>query len=179
MNKSIILAEERLKNETGKKVRKLGKVPGIIYGEFLETNIPVKMDEPSLLKLLNANSDGSIIQLKVNDCMKRCVVKKVEKDCVTNKIMHVEFQYVKENEVIKLRLPVKFVGHENLALKRLVLENNLNDIELQGPVEKIPEYLEIDVSSLEYNDKIFVKDIKLPDDIKLITNPDTLVALVN
>lgn len=179
MSQYAIEMKERSLKEKGKKLRRNGEVPCIIFGKSLATNIPVKADHSKLLKLLKSNSDGSIIQLKVNGEVINCVVKHVEKDPITGKLIHVEFQKVEENEVIKLKLSVNFIGHEALALKRLVIENFLNEIELQGEASKIPEYIEINVGDMDYNDKLFVKDIELPEGVTFITEPETLLAIVN
>ncbi|GAA0117452.1 50S ribosomal protein L25 [Clostridium senegalense] len=176
---NIVDIKERNANEKGKKLRAHGEVPGIIFGKCLETNIPVKIDNSTLIKLLRSNSEGSIIRLNLNGTSKLCVVKKVDKDAVSGKVLHVEFQQVVEKEIIKLKLSVSLKGHENLALKRLVVENFLNEVELQGEVEKIPEFIELYVGDKEYNDKIYVKDIPLPEGVKFITEPETLLAIVN
>lgn len=176
--KAIEINKRTLK-EKGKQVRAKGFVPGIIFGKSLENNIPIKVENSTLLRLLNSTSDGSIIKLKMDDSSNICVVKKVDKDAVSGKIIHIEFQQITEKEVIKLKLSVNLKGHENLALKRLVVENCLNEIELQGEVEKIPEYIELYVGDKDYNDKIFVKDIPLPEGVKFITDPETLLAIVN
>ncbi|WP_027631740.1 50S ribosomal protein L25 [Clostridium hydrogeniformans] len=179
MSQLAVKINEREINENSKSIRRNGETPGIIYGEFLDKSIPIKVNNSVLNKLLRYNSKGSILKLDLNDAHKYCVVKEVQKDIITGKVIHVDFQYVKENEVIKMKIPVNFIGLENLELKRLVLESFLNEIEMQGQVEKIPEYIEIDVSKNNYDDKIFVKDIKLPEGVRLLTEGETLLAVVN
>ncbi|MEW8956009.1 50S ribosomal protein L25 [Clostridium sp.] len=179
MSQLAVQIKEREFNENSRSIRKNGETPGIIYGEFLEKSIPIKVENSILNRLLKYNSKGSILKLNLNDSPKYCVVKEVQKDIITGKVIHVDFQYVKENEVIKMKIPVNFVGLDNLELKRLVLESFLNEIEMQGQVEEIPEYIEIDVSNYNYEDKIFVKDVKLPEGIRLLTEGETLLAVVN
>ena len=93
--------------------------------------------------------------------------------------MHVDLQYTKPNEVIKMRIPVRTIGQEALEFKKLVLETYNSFIDLQGSVEKIPEYIEIDVSEMKFEDKIFVEDVSIPEDVTVLTNPKTLLAVVN
>ena len=179
MSQAAIEINERCLNESKKRLRREGQVPGIIYGEFLENTIPIKVDNSKLIKLLRYNSKGSILKLKLKDEVKLCVVKQVQKDTVTSEILHVDFQYVKKNEVIKMSIPVNYIGRENLESKRLILETFLQELEVQGAVEKIPEYIDLDVSNLNYEDKIFVKDIELPNEVKLLTEEENLLAVVN
>lgn len=161
-----------------KKLRRLGAVPGIIYGEFLENSIPVQMTSRDLSKVLRDNSKGSIIPLTIDNETKNCVVKDVQKN-VLGEIIHVDFQYVKNNEIIKMKIPVNYLGQENLELKKLVIETHTPSIELQGQVEKIPEYIDMDVSQKNFQDKIFAKDIILPEGVSLLTDSETLLAIVN
>ena len=94
------------------------------------------------------------------------------------KIIHVDFQYVKANEVIKLKVPVTFEGQTALETNRLVLETFASEIEVQGAVEKLPEKIDIDVSDKKFEDKILAKDVTLPEGVHLVTAEDTLLAVV-
>ncbi len=170
--------DNRSLKQQPKNIRKEGKTPGIIYGEFLKTPIPIQVKNNILTKLLKSNSNGSIIPLNVENKIRNCVVKDVQKDHLGN-LIHIDFQYVKDNEVIKMKIPVKYLGQENLENKRLVLETYTPFLELQGEVEKIPEFIEFDISNLNYEDKVFAKDIPLPKDINLLTETETLLAIVN
>ena len=90
-----------------------------------------------------------------------------------------DLQYVKPNEVIKMRIPVKCVGQSALESKRLLLETYNSFIDFQGDVEKIPEYIEVNVAEMNFEDKIFVKDIAVPKGVTVLTDPKTLLAVVN
>lgn len=171
--------KERCLSEKNKNLRKNGEIPGIIYGEFLKESIPVKMEKSNLLRLLKSNSKGSILKLNLKDTTRNCVVKQVQKDNTTGEILHVDFQYVKENEVIKMKIPVSYEGLNQLTSRKLVLQTYLSELEMQGDVEKIPKFIRVDVSNMNFDDKLSAGDIKLPEEIRLITEPDTLIAVVS
>lgn len=171
--------KERCLSEKNKNLRKNGEIPGIIYGEFLKESIPVKMEKSNLLRLLKSNSKGSILKLNLKDKTRNCVVKHVQKDNTTGEILHVDFQYVKENEVIKMKIPVSYEGVAQLTSRKLVLQTYLSELEMQGDVEKIPEFIKVDVSQMNFDDKLSAGDIKLPEEIRLITEADTLLAVVS
>ncbi|VYU45603.1 50S ribosomal protein L25 [Clostridium tertium] len=164
--------------ENQAKLRRKGEIPGIIYGEFLEENIPVKMCNAELRRMLGKNSSGSILEVSLEDKKINCVVKEVQKN-ERHEIIHVDFQYIKPNEVIKMRIPVKFIGQDILETKRLTLETHNLYIDLQGDVEKIPESIELDASNMQLDDKVFIEDIVIPKDITIISDPKTLLAVVS
>lgn len=167
---------ERISNEKAKVIRRNGQVPCVIYGGSLEKAIPVKMKKNELLKLISSNTSSSLIPLSINGETKTCVVKELQKD-VYGKVIHVDFQTVSKNEVLKLKIPVTFVGEESLETKRLVLETFAPEIEVQGIASSMPETLEFNVSNMNFEDKVFAKNIKLPEGISLMTDPETLLAI--
>lgn len=177
MSELAFKVEEKLVNEKAKSIRKKGQTPGVIYGEFLDNPISIKIANTQLPKILKTHLTSSVVPLEVNNDVKNCVIKDIQKD-VYGKIIHVDFQYVKANEVIKLKVPVTFEGQGALETNRLVLETFASEIEVQGAVEKLPEKIEIDVSNKKFEDKILAKDITLPEGIHLVTAEDTLLALV-
>ena len=92
--------------------------------KFLKDSIPVQILSSELKKLINqTNSSGSIIPLNLNGNIKNCVVKNVQKDIIGN-VIHIDFQYVIDNEVIKMNIPLNYTGQELLQVKRLVLETS-------------------------------------------------------
>lgn len=159
-------------------IRKSGQVPGIIYGEFLEKSIPITMKTPELNKMLRSNNSGSIIKIDLDGEKLNCVVKDIQKG-LSNEVIHFDLQYTKPSEVIKMKIPVKYIGQENLMSKRLLLDANTSFIEFQGPVEKIPEFVEVNVSSMNINDKIFIKDISIPNDVTVLDDPELLLGVIN
>lgn len=164
--------------ENQNKLRKTGQIPGIIYGEFLDENIPIKMCNAELRRILMKNSSGSIIVVSLEDRVINCVVKEVQKN-EKHEIIHVDFQYIKPNEVIKMRIPIKFIGQDLLEAKRLTLETHNLYIDLQGNVEKIPESIELDASNMQLEDKVFIKDIVIPAEVTILSDPETLLSVVS
>lgn len=177
MSELAFKVEEKLANEKAKVIRRNGQTPGVIYGEFLDNPISIKIANTQLPKILKTHLTSSVVPLEVNNDVKNCVIKDIQKD-MYGKIIHVDFQYVKANEVIKLKVPVTFEGQGALETNRLVLETFASEIEVQGAVEKLPEKIDIDVSDKKFEDKIFAKDVTLPEGVHLVTAEDTLLALV-
>ena len=177
MSELAFKVEEKLANEKAKAIRRNGQTPGVIYGEFLDNPISIKIANTQLPKILKTHLTSSVVPLEVNNDVKNCVIKDIQKD-MYGKIIHVDFQYVKANEVIKLKVQVTFEGQGALETNRLVLETFASEIEVQGVVEKLPEKIDIDVSDKKFEDKILAKDVTLPEGVHLVTAEDTLLAVV-
>ena len=177
MSELAFKVEEKLANEKAKAIRRNGQTPGVIYGEFLDNPISIKIANTQLPKILKTHLTSSVVSLEVNNDVKNCVIKDIQKD-MYGKIIHVDFQYVKANEVIKLKVPVTFEGQSALETNRLVLETFASEIEVQGAVEKLPEKIDIDVSDKKFEYKILARDVTLPEGVHLVTAEDTLLAVV-
>ena len=78
-----------------------------------------------------------------------------------------------------MRIPIRFIGQDLLESKRLTLETHNLYIDLQGDVEKIPESIELDASDMKLDDKVFIEDIVIPQDITILSDPKTLLAVVS
>lgn len=178
MNKEAFKISKRTSNEKPNKIRRAGQIPCIIYGESLSETIPVKISYTTLLRLFKENTRGSIIPLDIDGEIRNCVVKDIQKNNL-GEVIHVDFQFVKHNEIIKMKIPVNFLGEENLESKNLIFEICNPVLEFHGNVEKIPELIEYDISGLNFEDKVFAKDICIPQGVELITDPDTILAVVN
>ncbi|MGG7077159.1 50S ribosomal protein L25 [Clostridium sardiniense] len=178
MNEKAFKISKRKSNEKTNRIRREGQIPCIIYGESLSETIPVKIPFTTLLRLFKENTRGSIIPLDVGGEIKNCVVKDIQKNNL-GEVIHVDFQSVEHNEIVKMKIPVNFLGEESLESKNLIFEICTPTLEFHGNVEKIPELIEYDISGLNFEDKVFAKDICIPSGVELVTDPDTILAVVN
>jgi len=178
MKSTTFKVYERNSKENLKRLRNSGEIPCVIYGEFLTEPITAKMNKSELMKMLKGSHRGSIISVDVDGKILNCVVKNIQKNNL-HEIIHFDLQYVKPNEVIKMTIPINYIGQENLESKRLVLETFRPYLDFQGNVEKIPEYIEVNVADMNFNDKLLAKHITIPEDVTLLTPEDTMLAIVN
>ena len=95
------------------------------------------------------------------------------------KIIHIDFQSINKGDIVKLKIPVNFVGQEVLASKNLLLESFITDVELQGEADKFPENLLVDVSNLEEGNQIFIRDLAIPSEMVLESNRDLAMAKIS
>jgi len=97
---------------------------------------------------------------------------------VTDEVMHVDFQKVREDEKISLEVAVRSTGESQGVKLGGILVQLLNSVTIKCKPSEIPEFLEIDVTEMEMNTNLFVKDISLPDDVEMMTAEDIAVMSV-
>ena len=165
------------RSEKGSKVRKNGEIPCIVYGDNHHKSLADKMNKKEMIRLLRYPK-SSIVSLKLNGSLKKCIVKEMQQDPF-GKIIHIDFQSINKGDIVKLKIPVNFVGQEVLASKNLLLESFITDVELQGEADKFPENLLVDVSNLEEGNQIFIRDLAIPSEMVLESNRDLAMAKIS
>jgi large subunit ribosomal protein L25 len=114
---------------------------------------------------------STIVGLKVGNQSQAAVLKDVQRHPYKNQIMHIDFQRVLEDEKIRMQIPLHFTGGaEAKGVKDQggVLSHVRNDVEVTCLPKDLPEFVEVDVSSLEINQVFRLSGLKLPAGVELV-----------
>ena len=158
-----------------RRIRLQNKVPAVVYHSGVEAT-PLSVDKISLNKALRTGQ--MIFEVNVEDKNQFVLVKEIQYHPVTDEIMHIDFQKVKEDEKISLEVSIRSVGESQGVKLGGLLTQMLNSVTVKCRPAEIPEFLEIDVTEMEMNTNLFVKDITLPGDVEMITAEDIAVVSV-
>jgi len=170
---------------TGKKVRFLrrqGITPGNIYGHGIDSTA-LQTDAKSLKHLLARVGGTDLISLKIDNSKAPVLVliRDVQRNPLTDELLHVDFYQVKMTEKIKADVPLVFVGEAPVLekIKKAAVLHLIDSLHIEALPDKLPHSLEVDLSSLEELDStIHVKDIHLGDGITLLSDPEQMVVKV-
>ncbi len=158
-----------------RRARLQNKVPAVVYHSGVEAT-PLSVDKISLNKALRTGQ--MIFEVNVEDKNQFVLVKEIQYHPVTDEIMHIDFQKVKEDEKISLEVAIRSTGEAQGVKLGGLLVQMLNSVTVKCKPAEIPEFLEIDVTDMEMNTNLFVKDITLPEDVEMITAEDIAVVSV-
>lgn len=158
-----------------RRARLQNKVPAVVYHSGVKA-IPLSVDKLSLNKALRTGQ--MIFEVNVEDKDQFVLVKEIQYHPVTDEIIHVDFQKVKEDEKISLEVAVRSSGEAQGVKLGGLLVQMLNSVTIKCRPAEIPEFLEIDVTDMEMNTNLFVKDITLPKDVEMLTADDIAVVSV-
>ena len=158
-----------------RRTRLQNKVPAVVYHSGVEAT-PLSVDKISLNKALRTGQ--MIFEVNVEDKDQFVLVKEIQYHPVTDEIIHIDFQKVKEDEKISLEVAVRSSGESKGVKLGGLLVQMLNSVTIKCKPAEIPEFLEIDVTDMEMNTNLFVKDITLPADIEMLTADDIAVVSV-
>ena len=164
-----------------KRLRKSGIIPANISGHN-EKSQTVQVEALAFEALKRAHAATSIITLRLSgsDRVQTALVRRVQRDPRSGKILHIDFSRVSLSERITMKVPVRFVG-EAPAVKNEggVLLHLLDTVEVECTASDIVDFLEVDISLLTEIDSILhAEDAKLPANFTLITDPNEGIAKV-
>ena len=158
-----------------RRTRLRGRVPAVLYHSGVEAT-PLSMDRKALYKALKTGQ--MIFEVIVEEKSQFVLLKEVQYHPVTDEVIHIDFQKVKEDEKLSLEVAIRGVGESQGVKLGGILVQLLNAVTVKCKPSEIPEFLEIDVTEMEMNTNLFVKDISLPEDVEMITAEDIAVMSV-
>lgn len=175
-----LLAQKRsLIGKKAKNLTKQGFVLAELYGNNIE-NAHLIVTDKDLKKALK-EFKGWILNLIIDGTDKRPVlIKEIQRDPITNEAYQIGFYQVRLDEGVKTKVVISLIG-EAPAVKDKdgVLVKAMSDIEIEALPTNLPSNLEIDISLIkEIGQSVYVKDIKLPTGVKILVDPETVVATV-
>jgi len=179
MEKVVLKATKR--DVVGKQVRAMrreGKLPAVIYGRHNDP-INISLDAHGASLTLGRLSSSSLVTIEVDGTEYPSLVREKQRDYIKNRLLHVDFLAVSLNEEITATVSLHFIG-VSIAVKdyNAVLVHNLEELEVECLPGDLPEHIDVDISVLsKIGDGIRVRDLVVSDKVRILENPDTMVAV--
>ncbi len=173
-----VFREGRGKGEA-RKLRRQGYIPAVIYGGELG-NRPLAVLAKSIVNYLKGEvSEAKIWKLNIEGVgEKDVIIKDVQKHPVTGEVLHVDFYEITYGQMISLAVPIRVVGEAVGVKKGGTLEILKDEIEIECLPKNIIEELVVDVSALDLGDTLFVRDLQVPEGIRVTEDPEQPVVTI-
>ncbi len=168
-----------------KKLRESGLIPAVVYGHGFKS-ISVEVPYLEFKKVFQQAGESSLIDLEIEGASPKgassrpikVLVHDLQYHPLTNQIQHVDFYKIKAGEKIIVELELKFIN-ESPAVKQLggVLTYGSDKVEIECLPEDLIHEIEVDISKLKtFDDIIRVKDLKFPQGIRVLKDPEEMIA---
>lgn len=159
-------------------LRKELKVPAVLYGPELKENVHFSIEESDIEKILSV-SQTKLQKLTVDGKEYKTLLKKVDFDPVTDKVLHVDFYVLDDKTPVKLRVPIRLTG-----IAKGVRDGGgrvlqpLRIVNIKVLPENIPAMFELDITNLDIGHSLNVGELDMEGIIPLDNPNQTIVTIV-
>ncbi len=180
MDRKIL--EARIRKVTGKSAAKHlrgeGRIPAVIY-DGDGKSILIDILESDFSKLFHQITRTTTIDIKLDDGKDVIAfVKDAQHDIISDRVRHVDFYAVDPDKTIRTKIRIHITGAPDAVRLGGILEAGVSEIEIECLPKALPERIAVDVTKLGLNETIFVRDLKLGEGVKILSNGEFPVASV-
>ena len=167
---------DTLGTANSKRMRRSGLIPAVLYGKKI-ANVNLAVGKDDFASVLRHH--GRILDLKLPDGkVEKAILKEVQWDTYGDYVLHIDLGRVALDDKIHLKVELKFVGDPKGVAAGGHLETHMHEAMIECLAGAIPDMIKIDVSPLELDQVLRVKDIAVPAGVKILEQPEAPVASV-
>jgi len=178
MAKTLLLKAE-IREQTGskavQKVRKQGRIPGIVYGHK-EKPVAISLDAHNFVERLRLGQ--RLLDVQIGKKKEKMIVKDLQYDYLGKDIIHADLMRVSVTEMVKVTVPIelKSAGTAKGTHESGIIEEHADHLEIECKATDIPETISVSVKEVGVGDALHAGDIALPDGVRLVSSPEMLVV---
>jgi large subunit ribosomal protein L25 len=160
-------------------LRRQGQVPAVIYGHGREP-LSLALNARDLDKMLgHIQAESTVIEVSVGGQTAKTLIREIQRHPIKRQILHVDFQALVAGEKVTVNIPIVLIGiPEGVRLEGGVLDQTLRELEIEVDPSNIPDHLELDVTNMVIGDSLHISDIKLPEGVEVLDDPEMSVAVL-
>jgi large subunit ribosomal protein L25 len=170
-----ITAISRKAQGTGasRRLRKTGRVPGIVYGEGESKSEPtlIDLDHNNLYHSLRKETfHASVLTLDLDGKKEQVLLRDFVMHPFRQQVQHIDFQRVSKDKKIHMRVPLHFINAEicpGVKINGGIVSHVMNDLNIACLPADLPEFVEVDLSNLSISHSVHVSDLKLPKGVEI------------
>ena len=167
-----IIAQARTLQGSGasRRLRRAGKVPGIIYGGEAAPQV-IEIDHNELLINLKKEAfHASILSVVLDGKKQQVLLRDTQRHAFKPLILHVDFQRVNAKQELHIMVPLHFINEDTAPGVKLsggLINHVITEVDVQCLPKDLPEFIEVDVGALDVGDNIHLSEIKVPNGVTL------------
>lgn len=180
MEPQTLQAEVRQKGGKGpaRQLRMRGLIPAIFYGPGKD---PVKLQvSPKALEKLLTGAYGrnQVLELTWGDEKALAIVKDLEVDPVTRRLLHADFYAVAEDRAVQTKVPFETKGRALGVQKGAAMRKLFRELPVRAFPQDVPAAIVLDVTPLDMGAVVKVEDLQLPEGVEVTFSPNRRVLLI-
>jgi large subunit ribosomal protein L25 len=166
-----ISSREQGSTSANNRLRKEGKIPAIVYHRG-ENSVPGAVSYKEFVRLAQMAKTSQVFTLKSEAPEfngRSALVRDIQKDYLSGKVIHIDFQALKEDEEIRVTVGIKYLGDAvGVKTEGGMLSIHTHELTVSCLPKDIPLVIEVDISALKLNQHFHASDIELPNGVNLL-----------
>lgn len=182
---SLTVSKLEAKSRTGagkgfaRRTRQEGLIPACVYGKHLEKPINIAVNAKALRAAVQTEKKlNTIIGLAVDGKEHTVMLKDYQLDPVSKELLHADFIDVRENEQVKVKIPVVLTGKSVGVAEGGILSQMRRELEVWALPGAIPLTIDVDVTNMKIGSAMHINDVKMPAGITVKTHVNFTIAVV-
>jgi large subunit ribosomal protein L25 len=183
MQKVSLTAQVREKAGKGvaRGLRRESRIPAVLYSHG--KSMPLSMVNKDVTKVLSIEGgEHALIDLKLEGAQeaaeRMAMIKDYQVDPISGALMHLDLQEVAMNEKVRVPVSRHFTGSAIGVKEGGILQHAMREIEIECTPNLIPDFVEVNVANLSVNESLHVRDLKLAEGIRILTDADATLATI-
>lgn len=173
--KLVAQRRSKLGTSSNRRLRASGFIPGNIYGHKQD---PISVSFSAKETIALVRSTHRVVELELDGKFETAILRETQWDAFHKQLWHVDFMRVDANERVTADVDVVLRGTAAGVLAGGVLEHALHMVHVDCLAINIPEAISIKVQGLQIGQVIHVKDLDIPEGVKVLNSPDAIVVRV-
>lgn len=162
-----------------RRTRASGLVPAVVYGPHLEKPMNIAVDAKETKAAIHTPKKlNTVLGLNVEGKTITVLLKEFQLDPVSKELLHVDFIDVRENEQVKVKVPLVLTGKPEGVTNGGILSQIRRELEVWALPAAIPEKIEADVTALKIGGSLHINEVKLPSGVTVKTATNFTIAVV-
>jgi large subunit ribosomal protein L25 len=179
MAESVQLAVQKREGSgrpAAKRLRKKGLLPAVVYGHKQDA-ISVALSHDDFVKALRHGA--RLVELKTNGSAEAAIIQEVQWDHLGVDVLHVDFRRVSKDERVVISVRLHLRGIAPGVSGGGVLDQPMHVINVECLVTAVPDEIRVPINELQIGQAIHVKELRLPEGVKAMADPDAIVVQVS
>ncbi|MFW5794481.1 MAG: 50S ribosomal protein L25 [Bacillota bacterium] len=164
------------RTEPLKVVRGMNKIPGVLFGKTIEP-VSIQVDENDFHEMFAAKGLTQTFDVKLGRKKHLVYIKDIQRDIIMhNQFLNVKLQKVSKDDTITADIPLNIIGREKVEKPGVIVSIPNDSLEVEYNVGSGVSSITVDVSDLQIGESIAVKDLDIPEGLKVLVDPEQTVA---
>jgi large subunit ribosomal protein L25 len=170
----VLKAEKRAQigSKWAARIRKEGRIPAVVYGHKKEP-VAITFDAHDLGEALHHGQ--RLLDVQIGRKREKTLIKDLQYDHLGKNIIHADLMRVDVKETVRVTVPVELKGTAAGTHEGGIVEEHVDRLEIECVVTEIPETIVVSVKDLNVGDALHAGDIEMPEGVKLVSDPSTVV----